>query len=90
MAKSFARIHHANLINFGIVPLIFSNPADYDKIEQGDRLQIDLTGLEEGKVIMKNLSNGEEIVLKHNLSEREIVMLRKGGKLAYIRDKNKR
>ncbi|MCD6512550.1 MAG: aconitate hydratase [Thermoplasmata archaeon] len=90
VAKSFARIHHANLINFGIVPLIFSNPADYDKIEQGDRLQIDLTGLEEGKVIMKNLSNGEEIVLKHNLSEREIVMLRKGGKLAYIRDKNKR
>lgn len=90
VAKSFARIHHANLINFGIVPLIFSNPDDYEKIEQGDKLKIDLSGLEDGRVIMKNISNGEEIVLKHNLSEREIVMLRKGGKLAYIRDKNKR
>ena len=87
IAKSFARIHLANLINFGIVPLLFENKGDYDKIEQNDKLEIDLSTLEQGKVIAKNLTKGVEIPLVHTLSRRDIIILKAGGKLMYIRNK---
>jgi len=85
IAKSFARIHHANLINFGILPLVFKNGHDYEKIEQGDRLEINVGDME--CIILKNLTKGEEMELVHNMSEREIMMVKEGGKLAYIRNK---
>ena len=85
VAKSFARIHVANLINAGILPLTFVNPDDYDKVAQGDELE--LTGLLEaiktGNVTLKDKTNGAEIALTCDFSERQIDMLLAGGLLKY-------
>lgn len=91
IAKSFARIHAANLINFGILPLTFKNKDDYDKIEQGDEIEI-LAGIDElrsNNVVMKNLSKNFEIYLTHNLSKKDIEIIASGGKLNFIAKKLK-
>ena len=88
IVKSFARIHLANLVNFGIVPLTFENKDDYNKIDQGDNFEIDLTTLQTGKVKLKNLSKNVEIPLTHALSETEIEVLKAGGKLPHIKQKH--
>ncbi len=90
IVKSFARIHKANLVNAGILPLTFENEADYDCVSQGDKLE--LTGLRaavtsENSVVMKNASNGKEIALKIELSEREREIILAGGLLDYTRSK---
>ncbi|NHJ22165.1 MAG: aconitate hydratase [Candidatus Lokiarchaeota archaeon] len=85
IVKSFARIHLANLINFGIVPLTFANKNDYDAIEQGDKFEIDLTTLESGTVVLKNITKGSKINLTHSLSETEIKIVKAGGKLPFIK-----
>lgn len=87
VAKSFARIHLANLINFGIVPLVFQNEADYAGLDQGDQIEIDLSGLEKKEVWLKNLTKGKKIQLTHSLSPRDIAILRAGGALAYAKQK---
>ncbi|MBE6620065.1 MAG: aconitate hydratase [Ruminococcaceae bacterium] len=85
VAKSFARIHVANLINAGILPLTFADPDDYDKVEQGDELE--MTGLIEalntGRATMKNLTSGQEIELVCHFSQRQKDMLLAGGLLKY-------
>ncbi len=86
IAKSFARIHKANLINFGILPLVFENPADYDAIDDGDELELgDLTtGLAPGKpLVLKNVTKGKEITLCHDYSPLQVAMLKAGGRLNY-------
>jgi len=88
IAKSFARIHWNNLINFGIVPLTFASEADYDKVEQGDELE--LVGLREalsgGKpVTVRNLSKSSEFVAEHNLTPRQAEILLAGGLLNHVR-----
>jgi len=88
VVKTFARIHLANLVNFGIVPLTFSNKDDYAKIEQGDQIEIDLTTLGSGKVTLKNLSKNIEFTLTHSLSQEEIEVLKTGGKLPHIKQKH--
>ncbi|MFX1280230.1 MAG: aconitate hydratase [Promethearchaeota archaeon] len=88
IVKSFARIHLANLVNFGIVPLTFENKGDYDKIDQGDKFEIDLTTLQSGKVVLKNLTKNFEVSLIHSLSETEIEVLKAGGKLPHIKQKH--
>jgi len=88
IVKSFARIHLANLVNFGIVPLTFENKEDYAKVEQGDKFEIDLTTIESGKVALKNLTKGIEIQLTHSLSETELKVLKAGGKLPFIKQKH--
>lgn len=90
IVKSFARIHKANLVNAGILPLTFKNEADYDCVSQGDKLE--LTGIRaavkaENSVVMKNVSNGKEIALKIELSEREREIILAGGLLDYTRSK---
>jgi len=87
IVKSFARIHLANLVNFGIVPLTFADKDDYNKIDRGDKFEIDLTTLQTGEVILKNLSKNIEIRLTHSLSETEIEVLNAGGKLPHIKQK---
>lgn len=87
VAKSFARIHFANLINFGIVPLIFQNGSDYTLLDQGDHIEIDLSELEKKEVRLRNFTKGREIVLTHTLSQRDIAILRAGGALAYAKQK---
>ncbi len=88
VAKSFARIHVANLINFGIVPLTFADPADYDKISEGDALEI--VGFANGvatkeTLVLKDLTNGAEIPLCLNATERQRAILGAGGLLNYTR-----
>jgi len=85
IAKSFARIHLANLINFGIVPLTFGNPSDYGRIAVGDVLDVKIGDLK-GEVILNNLTTGEEIPLTHMLSESDEEILKAGGKLPWIKN----
>ena len=87
-AKSFARIHAANLVNAGILPLIFGNEADYDKIRQGDRLVLsDIhEGLKSGRITAKLMRDGEaaaEISFVTELADRQKEMLLAGGLLKY-------
>ena len=88
IAKSFARIHVANLINFGIVPLTFENPADYDKLTEGNALEI--VGFADGvatkeTLILRDLTSGAEIPLCLNATERQRAILGAGGLLNYTR-----
>ncbi|MBQ6233616.1 MAG: aconitate hydratase [Clostridia bacterium] len=87
IVKSFARIHVANLINAGILPLTFENPNDYDKLNQGDELQLtDLReGLKSGTVLLKDVTTGETIRLTAQLTDRQRGMLQAGGLLAYTK-----
>ena len=89
IVKSFARIHVANLINAGILPLTFQNEADYDRISLGDTLSLPdvrrrLANKEE--IVLKNETTGQEIALNSNFSDRQIAMLLAGGLLDYTRE----
>jgi len=88
VAKSFERIHTANLINFGIVPLTFKNEKDYDKISQGDKVEIPniRTIIEQGgTLIMKNKTNGEKMEVAYALSDRQKKILLAGGTLSFMK-----
>ena len=89
VTKSFARIHVANLINAGILPLTFENEADYDKFTQGDKLTISgiYNGMENGFVTMKN-DAGEQVRLHCSLTRRQKEILLAGGLLEYTREAN--
>ena len=85
IVKSFARIHLANLINFGIIPFEFKNSDDFEKIEQGDKLEIGVSDIRKQPVIMKNIAKGQEYELVHTLTDKEIDVLEAGGKLQYVK-----
>ncbi|GEA13834.1 MAG: aconitate hydratase [Moorella sp. (in: firmicutes)] len=86
IAKSFARIHRSNLVNFGILPLTFADPADYDRIEAGDRLIIDLhAGLEQDEIAVTNVTRGFTFKVRHGLSPRQQAIILAGGLLNYTR-----
>jgi aconitate hydratase len=87
LAKSFARIHMANLINNGIMPLVFKNADDYDKIDEFDELLIvnAINGVEEGEIIVKNKTKNEEYTMSLQLSERQKKMILKGGLINSIK-----
>ncbi len=90
IAKSFERIHAANLINFGILPLTFKNETDYDSVGANDRIEIgDIqAALQAGKdLTMKNVTNGKILILKYSLSSRQREMLIAGGMLNYTKAK---
>ena len=92
VAKSFARIHVANLVNAGIVPLTFKNTEDYDKIDQFDELELpDIrTAIETAKEVrLVNITKNEEYVLNSAVSERSADILLCGGLLSYTRENNK-
>ncbi len=86
IAKSFARIHRSNLINFGILPLILAYKKDYDNLHQGDRIQIDLSKIETRRLTIRNLTRDIEIPVIHDLSLREINIIKAGGLLPWIRE----
>ncbi|MGB9887706.1 MAG: aconitate hydratase [Moorellales bacterium] len=88
LAKSFARIHRANLINFGLLPLLFVREEDYEAIRPGDRLVLENARqqLATGTVLrLKNLTRGQEIPARHDLSPRELAVVLAGGLLNYTR-----
>ena len=88
ITKSFARIHVANLINAGIIPLTFKNADDYDKINEGDKLSLNniYDGMDKGIIVLKNETNGEEIELVCNFTDRQKSILKAGGLLAYTKE----
>lgn len=89
IAKSFARIHAANLVNAGIVPLIFQNPADYDRIDQFDELELPgIRGeIEAGtEIVLINRTKNESYSLTAPLSDRSAKMILSGGLLNYTRE----
>jgi aconitate hydratase len=90
IAKSFERIHSANLINFGIIPLTFKTESDYDLIDSGDEIQIPNIRkviTENEPLIVKNLTKGKQFEVNYELSERQKNILLAGGMLSYIRNK---
>ena len=88
VAKSFARIHAANLINYGILPLAFENADDYDRISQGDLLGLKglFSSLETGRFTLQDRTTGESFTLTCALSDRQRDILRAGGLLRYTKE----
>ena len=90
IAKSFERIHSANLINFGIIPLTFKSESDYDEIESGDEIEIpnirELISKNE-PLIAKNIAKRKDFEVNYELSERQRNILFAGGMLSYIKSK---
>ena len=90
IVKSFARIHRANLINAGILPLTFVNEADYDNISLGDKLLVDniIDDIKNGRELtVKNMSNGKTFRVSCELSERAVDIVLSGGLLSYTKEK---
>ena len=92
IAKSFARIHCANLINAGIMPFTFENPDDYDKIDKDDILA--LNGIRSaikdgGNVVLENVTKGEKYTLSYDYSDRQTAMILDGGLLNYTKNSSK-
>jgi aconitate hydratase len=87
LAKSFARIHMANLINNGIMPLIFKTEADYDDISEMDELVIEdaMSQVQNDEIIVKNKTNGHEYVMEFKLPERQKKMIIAGGLLNMVK-----
>ena len=87
ITKSFARIHIANLINAGIMPLTFKNPDDYDKINQGDKLTMEniFAGMDSGEITLLDETTGEKFTLVCNFTERQKDILKAGGLLQYTK-----
>jgi aconitate hydratase len=88
LAKSFARIHRDNLINFGILPLTFIEPADYDRLEQDDVLQIDQIhrALQEGAELeVKNVTRNITFKVRAQMTPRQVEIILAGGLLNYTR-----
>ncbi|MCD8220789.1 MAG: aconitate hydratase [Clostridiales bacterium] len=87
IAKSIARIHKGNLVNHGIIPMVFADPADYDGLELMDELEIE--GLTEQmktrEVVVKNRTKGTAFRVKLELSDSELEVLLCGGQLRYLK-----
>lgn len=87
IAKSIARIHKGNLINHGIIPMIFEDPADYDKIEQGDELEINglLEQMQTKEVEVRNNTKDVTFKARLELSDSELEVISCGGQLRYLK-----
>ncbi len=88
IAKSFARIHWQNLANFGVLPLEFADPADYDRADQGDELVAEgLRGaLRDDEITLRNATKQETYRLRHRLSERQREVILAGGQIPRLRE----
>ena len=91
LAKSFARIHVANLINAGILPLTFSNLDDYEKLSQGDALRLSgiEAGMADGMFTLEDETTGAKIPVQCSLTERQKAILMAGGLLNYTKEAGK-
>jgi aconitate hydratase len=89
IAKSFERIHTANLFNFGIVPAVFRDPVDYDKIKQGDELALQdiFDGIESGMLVVHDLTQKISIRALVQASQRQKAILVAGGLINATRRK---
>lgn len=88
LAKSFARIHRDNLVNFGVIPLVFSNPKDWDKVGQGDVLQFpDIKQVLQkgGSIIAHNLTKNHDYKMQHDMTCRQIEFVLEGSLINMLR-----
>jgi len=91
IVKSFARIHRANLINFGILPLTFVQAVDYDSVSQGDQLEIPDLALVikvDHPFPVKNLTTGKSFQVVHGLTPRQQEIIQAGGLLNWTKQKS--
>lgn len=87
IAKSFARMHRDNLINSGIIPLTFTDPSDYDKIDGGDVIEFEaLRAVREGNTTVKNITKGMEFCARLTVTDRQRAILECGGTINAIRE----
>ena len=92
LAKAIERIHQANLVNFGILPLTFANPSDYDRVAQGDQLAVEgvTAAIESGQGIrLRNATQNLDIDANVSLAPRQRKVLAAGGLLNYTRESGK-
>lgn len=87
IAKSIARIHKGNLVNHGIIPMLFVDPSDYDKIDQEDELEFNnlLDQIPTRKVIVTDKTKGFDFEVNLDLSDNEVEVVLSGGQLAYLK-----
>ena len=87
IAKSIARIHKGNLVNHGVIPMLFADPADYDKIEQGDDLEIEglLAQIPTRTVTVKDTTKDFTFTTKLDLTDNEIEVVLCGGQLRFLK-----
>ncbi|MEG1380892.1 MAG: aconitate hydratase, partial [Ruthenibacterium sp.] len=87
LVKSFARIHKANLVNAGILPLTFVNAADYDEISLGDTLVLSgiFDGIASGRIVLQNKTTNKTYALACEISARQSEIIKAGGLLNYTR-----
>lgn len=89
LARSFARLHLANLVNWGLLPLTFVNGDDFDKISQGDWLTLDTAVLEEGQqIIVRNETKAVAIAVASPLCQADLDSIKAGGRLNQVKAKN--
>jgi aconitate hydratase len=89
ITKSFSRIHHANLVNVGILPLTFADEEDYEALSQGDELEISEIheALKTGAPLtVHNHTQDETYPVEHGLAERQVQILLAGGLLNYVKE----
>jgi aconitate hydratase len=84
IAKSFARIHWQNLANFGVLALEFTDPADYDRIEPGHSLVLADLSLSELELTVHNVRTGDDYLVRHRLSPRQVDAVRAGGRIPLV------
>ena len=92
LSKTFARMHRDNLVNFGLPPLVFTDPRGYDGIAQGDRIRV--AGLSDGlrtgaPVVAQNLTKGTTFRLTYDLSSRQREILLEGGGIQYLKNRRR-
>lgn len=92
IARSIARIHKGNLVNHGIIPMLFENPADYDRMELADELEFKnlLAEIPTRRVAVRNNTKGHDFYVRLDLSDNEIAVVLSGGQLAYLKKELKK
>jgi aconitate hydratase len=86
VVKSLARIHRANLVNFGILPLLLVDPSDYDKLEEGVDLTIPASKITPGGTVNMVAGNGATVAVTNDLTEKELQIIQAGGLLNAVRE----
>ena len=90
IAKSFARLHLANMVNWGLLPLMFVKGEDLDRISQGDRLAIGTAELKEGqRYSLRNETTQQEIAVVSPLCQEDLDSIKAGGRLNQAKNKNR-
>ncbi len=91
VARDYARIHWQNLVNFSVLPLTFEDEADYGRVEEGDVLRVtdihDTLRNGDGTVEVENTTKGESYACRHDLSDRQVEVLLKGGQIEWMKER---